>query len=214
MRIKNRGGRYNEYLLNSIIKSGFSNFEVTEVYDYAFSPKELNIKEKVYIEMYRSYDRRYGYNFTTGGENRRISKDSYAGKGIEILCLNDGKVFKSMVEASSFYNIPHRYVKKNISMKESYYSNYRYYKYFRFVKFEKFKNKISNDEKICACCAVVYKKTANNQKLCLKCRPLIYEIGRHERNYNLKYSKKYNLKYGCKIFKGKANIRLVEYKKP
>ena len=57
---------YNEHLLRSIEKYGFKAFEVIKYLDYAFSLKELNIKEKVYIQLYDSF--KNGYNETLGGE--------------------------------------------------------------------------------------------------------------------------------------------------
>ena len=59
---------YNEHLLRSIEKYGFKAFEVIKYLDYAFSLKELNIKEKVYIQLYDSF--KNGYNNTLGGEGR------------------------------------------------------------------------------------------------------------------------------------------------
>ena len=60
----NRG--YNKHLLRSIEKYGFEAFEINKYLDYAFSLEELNIKEKVYIQLYDSFEN--GYNETLGGE--------------------------------------------------------------------------------------------------------------------------------------------------
>ena len=57
---------YNEHLLRSIEKYGFEAFEVNKCLDYAFSLEELNIKEKVYIQLYDSL--KNGYNETLGGD--------------------------------------------------------------------------------------------------------------------------------------------------
>ena len=57
---------YNEHLLRSIEKYGFEAFEVNKCLDYAFSLEELNIKEKVYIQLYNSL--KNGYNETLGGD--------------------------------------------------------------------------------------------------------------------------------------------------
>lgn len=56
----------NEYLLNSIKKYGFYNFETIEIYDIAFSKEELDIKEKHYIKLFDCVNN--GYNFGEGGE--------------------------------------------------------------------------------------------------------------------------------------------------
>ena len=57
---------YNEHLLRSIEKYGFEAFEVIKCLDYAFSLEELNIKEKVYVQLYNSL--KNGYNETLGGD--------------------------------------------------------------------------------------------------------------------------------------------------
>ena len=61
----------NEHLFNSIEKYGFDAFEVIEIFDIAFSKKELNIKENCYIKLYNSNKKEYGYNITEGGEGMK-----------------------------------------------------------------------------------------------------------------------------------------------
>ena len=63
---KNRNKSFNLHLLSAIEKYGFEAFEVKECIDVAFSREELNIKEKVYIQLYDSF--KNGYNNTLGGE--------------------------------------------------------------------------------------------------------------------------------------------------
>lgn len=63
---KDYGHPYNRHLLESIEKYGVKSFEVIEVFDVAFSRKELDIKEKLWILIYNSY--KDGYNNNTGGE--------------------------------------------------------------------------------------------------------------------------------------------------
>ena len=65
---KEHNRSYNKHLLSSIEKHGFEAFEVNECLDYAFSLEELNIKEKVYIQLYNSF--KNGYNETLGGEGK------------------------------------------------------------------------------------------------------------------------------------------------
>ena len=60
---------YNEHLLYSIEKYGFENFKVDKIFDIAFSIKELNIKEELWIKYYNSTDKRNGYNIKFGGDN-------------------------------------------------------------------------------------------------------------------------------------------------
>lgn len=63
---RKRNLKYNKHLLESIEKCGFDAFEVIEILDIAFSKKELDIKEKHYIELFDCY--KNGYNNTLGGE--------------------------------------------------------------------------------------------------------------------------------------------------
>ena len=65
---KEHNRSYNKHLLRSIEKYGFEAFEVIEIFDIAFSKTELDIKEKVYIQLYDSYFN--GYNDTFGGGGR------------------------------------------------------------------------------------------------------------------------------------------------
>lgn len=55
------------YFQNSIRKHGPDSFEI-EVIDSAKSRSELNLIEILYIFMFQSSNRKYGYNSTTGGE--------------------------------------------------------------------------------------------------------------------------------------------------
>lgn len=79
----------NEHIRASIAKYGWSNFEVVEEFDRAESLDELNKLEEMYIKMWGTYDREYGYNIKFGGYNhkgRKCSEEtkkklSEAGKG-------------------------------------------------------------------------------------------------------------------------------------
>lgn len=70
------GNRYNDRLLNSLEKYGWENFEVSKVFDVAFSKTELNIKEVIWINYYKSNDRRYGFNNEMGGNNSPITEET------------------------------------------------------------------------------------------------------------------------------------------
>lgn len=94
---KNNNEVYNVHLLNSIEKYGFENFEVIEIFDFAFSKKELDIKEKSYISLYKSYESEFGYNNNLGGNSIKTYK--------KVVCLNDGIIFNNCKEAISYYNI-------------------------------------------------------------------------------------------------------------
>lgn len=143
---------YNEYLLNSIKKYGEESFDVNEIFDFAFSQDELDVKEEVYIKLYKSTDRKYGYNFTYGGEGGLHSIDAKSKNGVRIVCLNDNMQFKSMQEASKYYGISTSYIKNTLSKR--FYSDYRNYKYIRFKKIDR---ELKEGERLCACCGVIMK---------------------------------------------------------
>ena len=60
-------GKCNYHLLKSIEKYGFDSFDVSEVFDVAFSKKELDIKEKIYINIFNCVNN--GYNTQEGGND-------------------------------------------------------------------------------------------------------------------------------------------------
>lgn len=66
---KNRNGEYTQpYIANAILKYGFDNFK-KEILCEGLSREEANQKEKEFILLYNSTDRKYGYNIKSGGEN-------------------------------------------------------------------------------------------------------------------------------------------------
>lgn len=175
---KNDKGYCNEYLLNSIYKYGCENFDVCEIFDFAFSREELNIKEELYIRLYKSMDKDYGYNFREGGDGGKHNKDSKNKQGRKVICLNDGKEFLSLQEASEYYGIPPKYIKKTMNKKV--YSDIKNFKYLRFIEP---KEDLKDNEKYCCCCGKIiklrriinerYSKTVKvynrSQKYCKKC---------------------------------------------
>ena len=67
---KNNNRYYNNHLIKSIEKYGFNAFEVIEIFDIAFSKKELDIKEKHYIKQFNSISN--GYNHVEGGSGVKL----------------------------------------------------------------------------------------------------------------------------------------------
>lgn len=61
--------KYNKHLYSSIEKYGLNSFEVIEIFDVAFSKKELDIKEKCWINIFDSF--KNGYNETEGGTGNK-----------------------------------------------------------------------------------------------------------------------------------------------
>lgn len=76
LNLKNKKNSFNSHLLSSIEKYGLNSFNVCKIYDVAFSKEELDIKEKLYIEIYKSTDNKYGYNNKEGGSNGKQNKET------------------------------------------------------------------------------------------------------------------------------------------
>lgn len=102
---------YNENLLNDIEYYGFDSFEVTEIFDVAFSMEELKIKEKSWISIYDSYYN--GYNNDEGGKYTDIS-----GTNMSIICLNTMDIFYNVRNASIEMDICYDTILKAIRNKK------------------------------------------------------------------------------------------------
>lgn len=66
----------NEHLRLAIQKYGLENFTIIKEFDIAYSKEELDKLEDVYIKIYNTYDKRYGYNKKFGGANGRHTEES------------------------------------------------------------------------------------------------------------------------------------------
>jgi group I intron endonuclease len=64
----------NKFLQNAYKKYGIENFvfEILELCDVDFLVK----KEEEYIKKYNSFNNKFGYNLTTGGEHKRLSEST------------------------------------------------------------------------------------------------------------------------------------------
>lgn len=176
---KNNNDNYNTYLLRSIEKYGFDNFEVEERFDCATNSEELNKLEYMYIRVYNTTNINYGYNLKEGGDVRTYSEHSKLKDGVKIVCLNDSKFFKSYSEASKYYGIPTTYIKASTKMK-FYKSNYE------LIRFRKIKRDFIDNEKLCYCCGRYFKYKSNNQKYCSKeCSSKVHK----RRNKDIDFSK-------------------------
>lgn len=71
---KDRNKNYNVHLLNSIEKYGFDAFEVDKEFDIAYSKKELDKLEDMYIKIYNCI--KNGYNHRGGGANGKLSNET------------------------------------------------------------------------------------------------------------------------------------------
>ena len=108
--LKDNGYDYNIHLFEAIEKYGFENFDVTEIFDVAFSKEELNIKEKLWINYYDSYKK--GYNNNLGGEGNGgcegfKRENNPASKPVVQLSINGDfiKEWKCMTDATDFLDV-------------------------------------------------------------------------------------------------------------
>ena len=67
---------HNEHLKNAIKKYGIENFDINPVIDIAYSQKELDELENLYILKYNSMNRDFGYNKRGGGSGGRLSDET------------------------------------------------------------------------------------------------------------------------------------------
>ena len=67
---------HNEHLRNAIENYGIENFYVDKEFDVAYSQEELNVLEDMYIKIYNSTNRKFGYNKRFGGTNSKLSEES------------------------------------------------------------------------------------------------------------------------------------------
>lgn len=115
-RRENNNG-YNKHLLESIEKYGFKSFRVVEIFDYAFSKKELDIKERLYISLYNSNNDSYGYNRTIGGEF--LEKGGSHPNAKKVYCITFDKEFGSQIEAEDYYGIRHGVISGHLQGKQN-----------------------------------------------------------------------------------------------
>lgn len=208
------GDTYNKYLLSSIEKYGFDNFEVDEIFDIAYTKDELNNLEYMYIAIYNCMNREYGYNFRAGGDNYTASADSRVRMGTRVVCLNDGKQHTSISAASIYYRVPESYVIK--TLKKSIYGNINNVS---ILRFKSVKYKLKEYEYICACCGIKCKKVKVKDKnkyikskYCDKCK-LRVQKNMTKNNKNKKYNLEIKNMKKLYLWKDvKVNMKIVNYK--
>lgn len=69
------GYKNSPHFYNAILKYGFKNF-VGEILQDNLNSDEADYWEKYYINLYRSYDKNYGYNIALGGGGFNLSEDT------------------------------------------------------------------------------------------------------------------------------------------
>lgn len=107
-------GKYNQHLINSIKKYGCNNFEVVEILDVAFSKKELDIKEKVYISIFDSTNKSKGYNKRDGGNDgfqtiESKNKNSISKLGFDIMKSKEDIIESYLRKKENINSISNRY---------------------------------------------------------------------------------------------------------
>lgn len=94
---------YNRHILRSVEKYGFGAFSVCEVFDIAFSKDELNIKEQCWISIYKSDNKKLGYNQCEGGNATKGYKYTEEQKQN----VSKGKKGKTIGTENSFFGKHH-----------------------------------------------------------------------------------------------------------
>lgn len=69
--LEGRGYKYNKHFSNAIKKYGWSNIE-HEIITKGLNEEDAKEMERFFIQMYKSYDPKYGYNKTFGGDSVAI----------------------------------------------------------------------------------------------------------------------------------------------
>lgn len=110
---------HNEHIRRSIEKYGWENFEVIEEFDKSDNEEELGKLEDLYIKMWNTVDKRYGYNKRYGSihgkpneETRmKLSRANFDENGKargnkRVRCLDTDIVYDSVKIASQTIGIP------------------------------------------------------------------------------------------------------------
>lgn len=94
---------HNKHLHSSIKKYGLENFSIDEEFDKACCQDELDKLEKMYIKIYNTTDKRYGYNKKVGGMGGKFTDETrreFASKVSKpVVNLNDGRIYHSIIYA-------------------------------------------------------------------------------------------------------------------
>ena len=69
---------HNDYLKRAIEKYGIDNFEIEYEFYIAKTKEELDTKEKEFIKQFKCNNKRFGYNYLSGGHNGTHNEESRA----------------------------------------------------------------------------------------------------------------------------------------
>jgi len=92
---KRRSRKGKTFLYNAVRKHGWSRFIklVLEIFPFTVTDKHMSIRERHFIKKYRSFERKYGYNLTEGGEGAPGYKHTEeAKKNMQSLIRESGKM--------------------------------------------------------------------------------------------------------------------------
>lgn len=106
-----KGYRNQKYFYNAILKYGWKNIKHLIICNN-LNKKEAFELEKNMIKMYKSNDKKYGYNISSGGEYGRnkarklhynIKQKNPARK--KIICIETNVIFETITDANKSYGI-------------------------------------------------------------------------------------------------------------
>lgn len=159
---------HNIHLKRSIEEYGIENFYIDKEFDVAYSKEELDKLEDMYIKIYNTTDKKYGYNMMFGGSNGKHTEESkakisesnkgennhfYGKSGImspvskRVICLNDNSVFDTCKEASVFYNVDRSTLTKVCNKKVKQTKGYYFMYYDEYMNLsEEQKEEIANSD--------------------------------------------------------------------
>jgi group I intron endonuclease len=114
-----KGYERQSYFYSAIQKYGWNNFE-HEILKNNLTLEEANYWEEYYIEQYNSTDKKYGYNISFGGNNKKLSEETKE----KISKANMGHlVSEETREKISIANKGRKSFRKGISLSEEHREN-------------------------------------------------------------------------------------------
>ena len=94
---RRRAKKKKTYLYNAVRKHGWKKFLkiVLEIFPFDVTVEHMSSRERYYIKKYKSFDRKYGYNLTEGGEGSPGYRHTEeAKKNMQNLIREKGKMKK------------------------------------------------------------------------------------------------------------------------
>lgn len=164
-KIFDTGSRWKSYLgsgnhfRNAVSTHGKENF-VRNIVDIAYSEKELNEKEKEWIDQYNAVKDENYYNMIEGGYAHESLKRK---NSIKVICIDNNKVFDSLNESSMWSGQTVPMIKKSFKNNHTY-DNYKNENYiFRLLPNTKL------HKRVCCICGKFLSDERHWCKMCSKC---------------------------------------------